>query len=141
LSRRYDSATAAEKAFYKAFRELNIARMRDVWAESSAAYCIHPSGQLFRGRESILASWASMFQVAEKPYIHYSLVNQSQVEGLAVHLVVERIGPTASEALAGAVVFATNVYQLTEMGWWMLGHHAAQARSEPAGRKSKPKLH
>ncbi|MGD8590467.1 MAG: nuclear transport factor 2 family protein [Chromatiales bacterium] len=141
MARHYDSAAAAEKAFYQAFRELNIDRMREIWVDSPAVYCIHPSGQLFRGRESILDSWAGMFQVAEKPHIQYSLINQSRHAGLAVHLVVERIGPTATIAQADAVVFATNVYQLTEAGWRMLGHHAAQARLEPTSQKVRPKLH
>jgi hypothetical protein len=140
LSRGYDSATAAEEAFYRAFRELDIAGMREVWVDSSNAYCIHPSGQLYRGQQSILASWSNMFQVAEKPHLQYSLINQSQGAGLAVHLVVERIGP-ADPAQTGALVYATNVFLLTGPSWRLLGHHAVQARSVPASQKPKPKLH
>ena len=141
MSRRYDSAVAAEQAFYQAFRELDMASMRELWVESSEAYCIHPSGQLFKGWESILSSWARMFRVAEKPRVQFSLINQNQSAELAVHLVVERVGPVTATAQAGVVMFATNVYQLTPQGWRMFGHHAAQAQSEPIGTKNKQKLH
>lgn len=141
MSKPYDSAAAAEDAFYQAFRELDRARMQEVWLESPEAYCIHPSGQLFRGRESILASWASIFEDAVKPNIQYTLINRSQQADLAIHLVVERIGSNTAKTRTGAAVFATNVYQLTPQGWRMIGHHAAQARSDPIGPKTKQKFH
>ena len=141
MSRQYDSATAAEEAFYQAFRDLDKARMQEVWVESPEACCIHPSGQLFRGWESVLSSWASIFQAAVKPNIQYTLINRSQHAELAIHLVVERIGSTTAKAHADAMVFATNVYQQTSQGWRMLGHHAAQAHAEPRGPKPKQKLH
>ena len=141
MSRSYDSATAAEEAFYQAFRDLNKTRMQAVWVESPESYCIHPSGQLFRGWESIISSWTSIFQGAEKPNIQYMLINRSQHAELAIHLVVERIGSGIAKTETGPLVFATNVYQLTSQGWRMLGHHAAQAHSEPIGPKTKQKLH
>ena len=141
LSRHYDSATAAEQAFYQAFRELDRASMQELWVESPEAYCIHPSGQLFRGWESVLSSWASIFKATVKPNIQYTLLNRSQHAELAIHLVVERIGSSSAKTQTSAVVFATNVYQLTPKGWQMLGHHAAQAHAEPIGPKAKPKLH
>ena len=143
MSRSYDSAVAAEQAFYQAFRELDGVRMQEVWVESPEAYCIHPSGQLFRGWESIRSSWASIFKAAVKPNIQYTLISRSQHAELAIHLVVERIGSATAEAQSSAVVFATNVYHLTPTGWRMLGHHAAQAHAESSGPKpqKKQKLH
>ncbi len=115
--------------------------MQHVWANSPMAYCVHPSGQLFRGHESILASWKSIFQVADKPHIQYNLIHETKHEDLVVRLVAERIGPATPQAESSAVVLATNIYLLTDRGWRMLVHHASHNHSEPAGRKSKKKLH
>ena len=141
LTKPYHSAAEVEVAFYSAFRNLDTTRMQHVWANSPTAFCIHPSGQLFRGHESILASWTSIFQVAEKPQIQYTLINETKHEDLVVRLVAERIGSPASQAESSAVVLATNVYVLIDRGWRMLGHHASQTRSEPAGPRLKKKLH
>lgn len=137
----YHSAAEAEEAFYTAFQNLDLVQMRQVWANSASAYCIHPSGQLFQGYDAILTSWNKIFQGAEKPRVHYSLIGQNNQENLAVHLVVERISSSSEAAETGAVVFATNVYLLTETGWHMLSHHAAQARFEPGSPKTQKKLH
>jgi hypothetical protein len=141
LSKRYHSPAAAEEAFYQTFRELDSTGMQEVWVNSPEAYCIHPSGQLFRGWESIVSSWADIFHDAVKPNIHYMRINRSQHAKLAIHLVVERIGSTNAMSRTGAEVFATNVYQLTPQGWRMFGHHAAQAHSKPIGPKGNLKLH
>jgi hypothetical protein len=82
-----------------------------------------------------------MFEAAVKPNIQYTLINRSQQADLAIHLVVERIGSSTAKTQSGAVVFATNVYQLTPQGWRMSGHHAAQAHPDPIGPRTIRKLH
>lgn len=118
----FDEPTAAEAAFYDAFRALDPSRMRAVWADSANTSCIHPGGDLIRGTPDILASWQGIFRGTEPPRVEYRLVSANVDERLAVHTVQEQIHSASGRH---ALVLATNIYGRTGSGWQMLAHHAS----------------
>jgi hypothetical protein len=96
---------------------------------------------VFKGHAPILASWRSIFQAADRPRIQYRLITETAYAELAVRLVLEEIGTRARPPESGATVLATNVYQWTEQGWRMLGHHASQSQLEGFGTTGLQQLH
>jgi len=124
---------AAESAFYAAFEALDGERMRELWAESADVSCVHPGGPLLTGRDAVVQSWVEIFDAADPPRMEYRVLRRRQAEDLAVHLVEEHIRASGSKPGAAAVVFATNVYTLTDRGWRLISHHA----STPLVRREK----
>jgi ketosteroid isomerase-like protein len=135
----FDDSQAAESAFYEAFRSLDIAAMQAVWVDSGDAACVHPGGDLLRGREAVVDSWVEIFRGSRPPDITHSLLSVEVCGDLAVHLVREHIrGADGKEA----VVVATNVYRRSGTYWRMLSHHASLPLVEPdRGSPSTRALH
>lgn len=116
---------AAEAAFYAAFEELNGGRMSEVWAASTEVFCVHPGGPLLSGREDVIASWLEIFASADPPQMEHRLIHGYVQDGIAVHLVEERIRPSGGTSETAALVLATNIYRLTDGGWRLFSHHAS----------------
>ncbi|MDJ0738941.1 MAG: nuclear transport factor 2 family protein [Gammaproteobacteria bacterium] len=135
----FPEPTAAEQAFYDAFRALDLSAMQTVWADSAEISCVHPGGQLLRGTGDVLASWREIFEDASPPRVDYRLVQASRDQRLAVHTVEERV---LSGGGRRAVVVATNVYVLGDGGWSMLAHHASLPLVErPRSPQAERPLH
>jgi hypothetical protein len=115
--------SAAEAAFYAAFRALNLEHMQAVWMQSSSTSCIHPGGDLLQGTPAILASWAEIFRNSGPPQVSNQLIQANIDARLAVHTVREDVRSGAGQRQA--VILATNVYWYTDGGWQMLAHHAS----------------
>ncbi len=116
--------SAAEAAFYAAFRNLDLDQMKAVWIESVSASCIHPGGGLLQGTDAVLASWAEIFRDSAPPRIAHRLIQASTDERLAVHTVEEDVQSGGGQRQA--MVLATNVYGYVEgKGWGILAHHAS----------------
>ena len=58
----FESPDEAELAYYKAFRNLNLEAMRQIWMDSSDVYCIHPAGDVQSGYQQVVSSWARIFE-------------------------------------------------------------------------------
>lgn len=129
-----DTPAAAESAFYEAFRTLDANQMREVWAATADVFCVHPGGPLLTGRDAVLGSWMEIFASADPPHLEHRVLQRRESDGIAVHLVEERIRPSGSKSKSQALVFATNVYTLTDTGWRLLSHHA----STPLVQREKP---
>ena len=125
LSRSFTSPEEAESAFYQAFEHLDSALMAEVWSGTSNSLCIHPGGELLRGRAEILRSWAAIFSNARPPSIVVRLLQRFERPGIAVHLVEELIRPKRNSSTEGTRVFATNIYLEQNAGWNMIEHHAS----------------
>ena len=132
----FDSPAAAEAAFYAAFSELSLAGMRAVWLDSGAASCIHPGSGL-QGLDSIMESWAAIFDNSQAPRVEPRLIQASADRNLAVHTVAESVSTGAQGN--SALVMATNVYTRVEGGHWlMLAHHASLPLIEPDRDTGQP---
>lgn len=132
---------AAESAFYTAFAQLDGDRMREVWAASAAVFCVHPGGPLISGHEDVIASWLEIFASAAPPQMAHRLVNSYVQDGMAVHLVEERIRPSGEASQSAALVLATNVYRRTDAGWRLFSHHASTPMVRRGVRPSRPQVH
>ena len=135
----YPDPAAAEKAFYAAFRSLDLEQMKSVWMDSSSSSCIHPGGGLLQGIDDILASWAEIFRDSTPPRIEHRLIQASTDERLAVHTVREDIN--SGSGSQRAVVLATNIYGYIDGGWRMLAHHASLPLVETQPAATQTPLH
>ena len=132
-----DSALAAETRFYRAFAQCDSVAMGSIWARGDEVSCIHPGGSLLRGHDAVAASWRDIFTGARRPEVAYQLLQVTHSDGLAVHLVEERIRPAdAPPQHAPTRILATNVYRATAEGWRIIAHHASlpmvESRRPPA---------
>jgi ketosteroid isomerase-like protein len=132
----FKTTDEAEAAFYAAFEATDVALMGAVWSDAPSVVCVHPGGDLLRGRTEVLRSWTDILTGAERPEILYRVIQRTGSDGLAVHLVEELIRPSRSREEPNRIL-ATNVYLNTAEGWRMTAHHASlplmAARSAPAG--------
>lgn len=130
--------SAAESAFYEAFRTLDINLMLAVWHDSTETSCIHPGGALLQGAEEILASWREIFRDSLPPQVDFRLIRASTEGRLAVHTVEESV--TSGGGASHAIILATNIYGRFDSGWRMLAHHASLplVESKTTAKSSQP---
>jgi hypothetical protein len=121
----FSSPKAAEVAFYQAFADCDIQAMDAVWAHSDVI-CIHPGSRAIVGREAVMRSWTNILSQAEPLNLQVELLKRTEGNGLAVHLVEERIRPMTGSTENATVVLATNIYSLQADGWRLLQHHASK---------------
>ncbi len=116
---------AANAAFYAAFEETSLERMRSVWLDDDEASCVHPGWRELHGLSHIMRSWAVIF--ANTPYIQFVLTDEAGViEGdLAVVTCAENILTSMGDLSGGNTVLATNVFRRTPDGWRLWRHHGS----------------
>jgi ketosteroid isomerase-like protein len=142
---RFENPDEAEAAFYAAFLSTDLALMGKVWAEEPAPICVHPGGDLLQGRTAVLRSWREIFTGAERPDLHYQVIQRTHREDLAVHLTEERIRPRGSSQ-SPTRILATNLFQRTAEGWRLTAHHASlplvdRATKRDPARSPPPQIH
>lgn len=99
--------------------------MERVWSEGPESVCVHPGGDLLRGRPAVLQSWIEIFSSAERPSLRYRTLQTTLSGDIAVHLVEETIRPGNSPDIRSARVLATNIYRRADDGWRMTAHHSS----------------
>jgi ketosteroid isomerase-like protein len=118
------SADDIEQQFYEAMQRGDIERMMAVWSDDDEIACVHPGGPRLVGPGAVRASFDAIFThggVDATP----ERVRRLELQGGAVHHVLERVQAMTSEGPQSAWVLATNVYALTAEGWRMVLHHAS----------------
>ena len=136
-----EAVRAANRAFYRAFESLDLARMADVWADDDPLTCIHPNGPLAAGREAVLDTWRIIFANTEHMTFDVQ-AERIEVRGdLAWVVCTEVLHSTTVAGPADGAVQATNVFR-RQSGHWKVAHHHASpfvtaarpARPAPAGK-------
>lgn len=135
----FETADAAETAFYAAFESLDLTTMDSLWAPS--AICVHPGGPLLRGHDAVQQSWAEIFASADPPRIEFEVLHRTVSAELAVHVVEERIYANRSTSSKPAPVLATNTYVRRDGTWQMVAHHASLPLLRSAARREAAQLH
>lgn len=120
------SADDVEQQFYEALQHGDVDKMMAVWSDDEDVACIHPGGPRLRGRAAIRAAFEALF-ASGRIEAHAERVRRLQVDGAAVHHVLERVRLAADDAARFGWVLATNVYLKTDHGWRMVLHHASPA--------------
>jgi hypothetical protein len=116
-----DSTTDIEMAFYRAFADVDLSAMQQVWHNGNDVYCIHPNGPLITGYVAVMRSWRDIFAGAAATRVKTRLLQVMGEGDFRVHLVEERIG----SGRAAARIIAANHYLNTTSGWLMTAHHAS----------------
>lgn len=115
----------ANRAFYRAFEELDWPAMEALWAADEGVRCVHPGAQMLVGREAVLESWKAIF--AGLPTLRFDLADVDlRVAGdLGIVTCEEHIrsGPGRQQPEFRAV--CTNLYVLAGGRWRLLLHHAS----------------
>lgn len=134
----YDSADAAEAAFYRAFELADADAMMAVWAgDDVGVECVHPMGDRLVTRQQVEASWRGIFSGGPGLKFQINDVRRFDSEQVAVRIVNEdiRYGPDASQR---SRIIATNVYHRTETGWLMVSHHGSPGTAPEPEMSSGP---
>jgi hypothetical protein len=139
----FDTSSAAEAAFYRAFEQLDLRLMSAVWIEGSRALCIHPGGDLLQGKEAVMRSWMEIFTGSAPPRIDHRLIASFESSDLVVRVVEERIGPRGRASAKANRVIATNVYLREDGRWHLLQHHGSlpMVEPQPNGEEKARHLH
>lgn len=116
---------AQNKAFYNAFRQLDLEAMETVWSQTEADACIHPGWPILRGWDRVRDSWAGIFGDAG-----YMRVEPTDIEILlsgdvARVTCVENIYSVHGGLTMQGRIAATNLFQRTGEGWRMVLHHGS----------------
>lgn len=120
----------AEAVFYEAFTRCDPDVMASVWANEGVV-CVHPGSGAIVEYDSIIRSWANIFSNADRTEIKFTVINRSESNELAAHVVVEEI---LSSGTVAAAVLATNVYRKYGSGWFMVEHHASLVQNRSKGQ-------
>lgn len=129
----YDSALAAEQAFYRAFEQGSLTLMTEVWADDADIVCVHPGGERLQGREAVLESWGEILPAMRKVVVRVTDVVVLGHGKLIVHHVREQLFVDGQRR---GVILATNAYRQTTQGWQMVLHHGTPDPSPPPALES-----
>ncbi|HRJ61551.1 MAG TPA: nuclear transport factor 2 family protein [Azospirillaceae bacterium] len=127
---------AANKAFYKAFADRDLAAMEALWAKNHPVSCVHPGWPPLMGRDAVMASWRDVLSASEPMEIRVQDIGVQGFGDTALVLCGEILNSQA--ALSAANLF------VREDGKWRIAFHqsgriAIRGESEPP--PPRPVLH
>jgi hypothetical protein len=106
----------ANRAFYAAFAERDMAAMERIWAAEEPVSCIHPGWSPLFGRAPVIESWAAILTDPGAPEISCG-EETAILQGISALVVCREILPQGH-------LLASNWFVL-ENGAWRLTHHHA----------------
>jgi ketosteroid isomerase-like protein len=113
-----DAVLAANRGFYRAFAERDLAAMDALWARDAPVACIHPGWDALIGRAAVMASWRDIFgQPTAIACRAERILRHGDTACVICH---EALG----EAPDGGLLIATNLF-VREAGAWRMVHHQA----------------
>ncbi len=122
---RFSSPGDVENAFYRAFQELDLPLMGQVWSEDSDSVCLHPGGDLLQGKAAVMQSWSDIFGSTHRPSMVHRTIQITSNDDLSIHLVEELIRPSADPQGKATRIIATNIYRRSRGAWQMITHQAS----------------
>lgn len=125
----FKSPDDVEAVYYEAFRHCDTDVMAALWADGDVI-CVHPGAGVLLGYAAVVRSWKHILENSMMPEIEVSVVQRTQSDDLAVHLVTEEIEIDAETVF----VLATNVYRKGDSGWLMIEHHASVVEVQQESR-------
>ncbi|MCB9634268.1 MAG: nuclear transport factor 2 family protein [Sandaracinus sp.] len=127
-----DEVRAVNEAFYRAFRERDLAAMERLWAEEAPIACIHPGLAPQLGRAEVMRGWRVLLAHPRAPTLVCSQV-KVHVLGTAAYVTCLEGHETQPPRLV-----ATNVFVLEEGRWRMVHHQAGPLAGGPPPPPSEP---
>ena len=113
--------------FYRAFENLSIEMMDNLWKHDEDIVCIHPGWDLFTGWLAIRESWIAIF--ANTEMIKFTITNTKvrifDNNKIAVVVCLENIETTSANGRVIKIgVIATNIFEQSQQhNQWLLVHH------------------
>ena len=111
--------------FYRAFENLSIEMMDNLWEHGENVICIHPGWDLFTGWLAVRESWITIF--ANTEMIKFTITNTKirTFDKAAVVVCLENIETTSADGRVIKIgVIATNIFEQSEQpNKWLLVHH------------------
>ena len=123
-----DAALAANREFYRAFNQRDVAAMEALWSAQQPIVCAHPGMAPLYGRDQVLASLRSVLVNPNAPNIRPEQ-EHAIITGNSALVICE-------EHVNNAVLVATNVFVLEGDTWRMIHHHAGMRA--PSTRAAEP---
>ena len=120
----FATADEAEAAFYSAFEMGDKDLMEALLADDNVS-CIHPSSIPLVGRDDVLESWDQILETITESVIKVDVINRSNSNGIAVHLVTETFADSHNIDTEFSQALSTNVYIHQKNGWRLMMHHAS----------------
>jgi len=120
----FESPSAAEAEFYRAFSERDIPAMLALWDDAEDVVCAHPMSAPLEGVAAVHDSWTQLLSAGEHMQFTPRVIQMYASEALVTHHLWEQIrfGPDLSQT---SLVLATNAYRETSSGWRMILHHGS----------------
>lgn len=121
-----EKVNKANTQFYRAFENLSIEMMDNLWKHDENIVCIHPGWDLFTGWLAIRESWITIF--ANTGMIKFTITNTKirTFDKVAVVVCLENIETTSANGRVIKIdVIATNIFEQSEQptNQWLLIHH------------------
>jgi ketosteroid isomerase-like protein len=120
-----EKVNKANTQFYRAFENLSIEMMDNLWKHDENISCIHPGWDLFTGWLAIRESWITIF--ANTGMIKFTITNTKirTFDKVAVVVCLENIETTSADGRVIKIgVIATNIFEQSErLNQWLLIHH------------------
>ena len=120
-----DKAESANASFYEAFNKRDLELMGKVWASDASATCVHPGWPPLKGFESILNSWAGIFENSGNMEVQISDLRVLASGDLAWVSCIEKLYTIAESGVLASQVFSTNLFLCEGELWKMVMHHAS----------------
>ena len=112
-----DKLRAAHEAFYRAFRERDMAALERLWAAEAPVACMHPGLGIVRGRDAVLRSWRGILAHPGAPVLHSRDASVS-VLGTSGYVTCLAGRPGQPPRLV-----TTNVFTMEAGRWRLVLHH------------------
>lgn len=127
-----DTVEACMEAYYRAFREADIERMMDLWADRPDIVCIHPgSPRAHRGTAEVMESWLLVFSrelnIGIEPRVMGRFEGDDSL-GLVIEEAITRPGDVAP---TGTLLLSQTWRRTSDQGpgeWRLMFHHASHGR-------------
>lgn len=118
-------AARANRAFYEALEQFDLARMRTIWLDDPGIKCVHPGGELIVGQDRVMESWRLIFGNSQG--VRFEVVDlQLEVLGdMAWTNNIERFHIDVEQGVVISEAAATNLFVRRDESWKMVLHHAS----------------
>ncbi|OOC09411.1 MULTISPECIES: nuclear transport factor 2 family protein [Thioalkalivibrio] len=123
-----DAVEACMDAYYRAFREADIERMMDLWADRPDIVCIHPgSPRAHRGTAEVMESWLLVFSRELNIGIEPRIVGRFETDDSLGMVIEEAITRPGDVAPTGTILIS-QTWRRVDGGWRLAFHHASHGR-------------
>ncbi|MDE1148534.1 MAG: nuclear transport factor 2 family protein [Azospirillaceae bacterium] len=112
---------AANRRFYRAFAERDVADMEKLWAKECEVRCVHPGWPALSGREQVMRSWRELLSNPGAPGVRH--------QGEQVSVFGDLGWVVCEEFVAETALVVTNMFMRGGDGWRMVHHQATPISS------------